>query len=176
MESGNAVFTTAPCPALLDSGKPNRRATTVDEGRGETVASPSPVETLQHFLFASLIPSAGLLGFVFAFLYRKRMVSVRETLLWLALLLGSLVAGGWLIGRALHRSESAELAALAFASAFAFVYPPATSCWLRLAQRAKTGGVAFSMTLGSCFLFFVGLFWGGLMAGFLAAFVWSLVR
>ena len=134
---------------------------------------------LQNILFASLIPSAGLLGVVFAYLWRKRPTSGRGAVLWLVLILGSTLPVVWQVIQRQFWSDFRHVVALASFCAFAFVYPRGAVYWLRVARKTEADGLALGMELVSCLLFFLGIAWGGLIACMstnIALTVWKSLR
>jgi hypothetical protein len=117
------------------------------------------VRSLSKIFIESLIPSAALLGVLFAFYRRKQPTTFRIAMLWLALFVGSIMLPIWL-AQWLPFNEPLVLASI---SAFAFVCPPGVHYWLRFQRPSDLGHIAFAKTLVVTVLVLLGIFWAALV-------------
>ena len=121
------------------------------------------MKSLPEIFITSLIPSAALLGVLFAILRRKQPVTFPDAVLWLVLTLATLAVG---LGPVISRTFSQPIS---FASlcAFTFVFPPCACYWLRLQKLEalrKVGTLKFlTMVLG--LLAVLGILWFCLVFG-----------
>ena len=83
------------------------------------------MESLEYSFIASLIPSAALLGVLFAYFRRAQPPVVQDAAFWLALTVATLAVG---LGPVVSRSFNQPIS---FASlcAFTFVFPPCAWYW-----------------------------------------------
>jgi hypothetical protein len=135
------------------------------------------MEQLQYSLIASLIPSAALLGVLFAFQRRRQLLTLREAGRWLGLAAGTF---GLAFAPVLWRTFNETLSFVGIC-AFAFVFPHCAFCWVRLQRADAPGNVSLFrlMALVLSFLALLGIFWFCLNFGLsltIAAKVWGAFR
>jgi hypothetical protein len=135
------------------------------------------MESLQYSLIASLIPSAAMLGVLFAFQRRKQPLAFREAGRWLVLAVGAFALA---FAPVLWRNFSETLSFMGIC-AFAFIFPHCAYCWVRL-QRADAPedvNLFRLMALVLSFLALLGIFWFCLnfaLSMTIAAKVWGAFR
>lgn len=115
------------------------------------------MEALQYSLIASLIPSAALLGVLFAFQRRGQRLAFRDAGRWLGLAVGAFALA---FAPVVWRSFSETLSFMGIC-AFAFVFPHCAYCWVRLQRADAPDDVNLFrlMALVLSFLALLGIFW-----------------
>jgi hypothetical protein len=121
------------------------------------------MESLEYSFIASLIPSAALLGVLFAWLRRKQPIVFQDAAFWLALTAATLAVG---LGPVVSRKFNQPIS---FASlcAFTFVFPPCVYYWLRFQKlnALLNVGTFKLMSMVLSFLAVLGIFWFCLVFG-----------
>jgi len=121
------------------------------------------MESLEYSFIASLIPSAALLGVLFAFLRRKQPVTFQDAVLWLALIVATLAVGlGPVVSRTFNQPVS-----FAGLCTFTFVFPPCAYYWLRFQKMNALlqAGTSKLISMVLSLLAGLGIFWFCLVFG-----------
>jgi hypothetical protein len=121
------------------------------------------MESLEYSFIASLIPSAALLGVLFAYFRRKQAAVFHDAALWLALTVTTLAVG---LGPVVSRSFNQPIS-FAGLCAFTFVFPPCAWYWLRFHKlnAVLNVGTFKLMSMVLSFLAVLGIFWFCLVFG-----------
>jgi len=115
------------------------------------------MEALQYSLIASLIPSAALLGVLFAFQRRRQPLAFREAGRWLGLAVGTFALA---FAPVIWRNFSETLSFFGIC-VFTFIFPHCAYSWVRLQRVDAPDDVNIFrlMALVLSFLALLGIFW-----------------